>query len=457
MVSRQSTKSNVNRKLRRGLARVQPNAAGIDIGSRAHYVAVPPDRDTEPVRNFGCYTPDLHEMARWLKDCGIETIAMESTGVYWVPAFQVLESYGFEVNLVDARHVSSVPGRETDVDDAQWLQELHSYGLLRGCFRPDDETAVLRTYWRHRGSLVECASRQILLMQKSLEQMNVQLHKAITDITGVTGMSIIRAIAAGERDPVELASFRQKGVKSTEEEIAKALSGDWREEHIFTLSQSLVLYDTYVNSIAECDAKIEAYMSILESKADPKELPYKPVRPRRKNEPHFDLREHLFRLTSVDLTAIDGIEAMTAQSIVTECGLDLSAFPTEKHFVSWLGLCPHNRITGGKVKSRATRKVDSRAATSLRLAAQSLHHSKSALGAYYRRMNSRLGSQKAITATAHKLASLVYRMIRHGMDYVDQGQQIYEQQYRQRQMKALKRQATVFGFALVDLQTGEVS
>ncbi len=442
----------------RNLPEIHPNAAGIDVGSQTHYVAVPEGRAAEAVRHFGCYTDDLHAMARWLKECGVETVAMESTGVYWVPIFQVLEHHGFEVKLVDARHVSNVPGRETDVDDARWLQRLHSYGLLRGCFRPDDHIAVLRTYWRHRASLVESASRQILLMQKSLEQMNVQLHKAISDITGVTGRAIIRAIVAGERNAQVLATLRNSKIKRTEQEIAAALTGDWREEHLFTLTQALHFYDTYQASIAQCDAQIEQYLDKFASKADPHDLPRKPKQSRRKNQPHFDLREHLYRISGVDLTAIDGIAALTAQTIFAECGYNLGDdFPSEKHFASWLGLCPHNRITGGKVKSRSTRKVQNRVATALRVAAQSLHDSHTALGAFFRRMRARLGAQKAVTATAHKLACLVYRMLRYGMHYVDQGQQAYERQYRQRQLKSLKRQAARLGLAVVELQNEGVS
>lgn len=442
------------------IKQLNPNAAGIDIGSQKHYVAVPPDRDDEPVRNFGCLTPDLHKMAKWLKSCGIETIAMESTGVYWVPVVAVLESYGFDVKLVDAYKVKNVPGRKTDVKDCQWLAELHRFGLLSGAFRPDKQIQVLRSYWRHRSTLVEACSTQIHLMQKALEQMNVQLHKVITDITGVTGMKIIRAIVGGERDAVKLAAMKHPLIKSSSETIAKALTGEYRHEHLFALKQALEIYDVYQDKIAECDRQTQEYMKTFQHKAKANDLDSKSGRnnraKRRKNQPNFDLRTRLFEMTGVDLTRIDGIETMTAQTIISECGFDMSVFPTEKHYVSWLGLCPNNHITGGKVRKRSTRKVQNRTARALRLAAQSLHKSKSALGAFYRRMRARLGAPKAITATAHKLAKLVYRMLKHGMDYVDSGQQYYENQYAERVLKNLTKRAREMGYAVVCAGTGEL-
>lgn len=439
---------------------LNPNAAGIDIGSQTHYVAVPADRDHEPVRSFGCLTPDLHQMAKWLKSCNIETIAMESTGVYWVPVVAVLESYGFDVKLVDAYKVKNVPGRKTDVKDCQWLQELHRFGLLSGAFRPDEQIQVLRSYWRHRGEMVESCSRQIHLMQKALEQMNIQLHKVITDITGVTGMKIIRAIVAGERNAVRLAEMRHPLIKSSTDTIAKALTGEYRQEHLFTLKQALEIYDIYRDKIVECDRQIESYMQTFEHKSDAKDLDSKSgkknINKRRKNQPNFDLRTRLFEMTGVDLTRIDGIETMTAQTLVSECGFDMSTFPTEKHFTSWLGLCPNNQITGGKVRKRRTRKVQNRASLALRLAAQSLHNSKSALGAFYRRMRARLGAPKAITATAHKLARLVYRMLKYGMDYVDIGQQYYEKQYQKRVIENLTKRARQMGYKIICANTGEL-
>lgn len=438
------------------LNRFRSNAAGIDIGSKIHYVAVPEDRCEEPVRNFGCLTPDLHRMAQWLKSCGITTVAMESTGVYWIPVARILEEYDLEVVLTDARHVRSVPGRKSDVLDCQWLQELHTYGLLKAAFRPQQELEVLRTYWRHRASLVQRCAAEILHMQKALEQMNLQLHKVLSDISGVTGMKIIRAIVAGERDPVELAKMKHGTVKSSEETLAKALTGHYREDHLFTLQQALESYDFIQGRIRECDAHIEAYMRRFETCAQ------SPARPnphkkasRRKNQPYFDLAAELRRILGVDLTRIDGIEAMTALTVITEQGFDMSKFPTEKHFASHLGLCPNNRVTGGKVKRRRTRKVESRAATALRVAAQTLHKSSTALGAFSRRMKTRLGPAKATTATARKLAVLIYRMLKHGQDYVDQGQELYEQRYRMQRQKGLAKQAKSMGFLLVPLPSAQ--
>ncbi|MCA9449324.1 MAG: IS110 family transposase [Candidatus Omnitrophica bacterium] len=436
------------------LKAIHPNAAGIDIGSKTHYAAVPEDRCEQPVRHFGCLTPDLHELAKWLKSCGMTTVAMEATGVYWIPVARILEEYGLEVLLVDARNVRSVPGRKSDVFDCQWLQELHSYGLLRGAFRPAQEMEPLRTYWRHRACLVEQCASEIHRMQKALEQMNLQLHKVISDISGVTGFKIIRAIVAGERDPRKLAQMRQAGVKNSEETIAKALTGHYREDHLFTLQQALETYDFLQKQICECDLRIETAMKRLETRLQPS-APSASSPPkktfRRKNQPYFDLRLELYRMLGVDLTRIDGIDALTAQTIITEQGYDMGKFPTEKHFTSHLGLCPNNRITGGKVKRRRSRRVQSRAACALRVAAQSLHHNKSALGAYFRRMKARLGPAKAITATARKLAVLVYRLLKYGEDYVDQGQELYETRYQLQRQRILAKQAETMGFKLIPL------
>ena len=440
----------------RAIETINPNAAGIDIGSEKHYVAVSAERSETAIRTFGCYTPDLVEMAEWLRACGVTTVAMESTGVYWIPVHQVLEQHGLDVKLVDARHVKNVPGRKTDVVDCQWIQQLHSYGLLRGCFIPDAEIAALREYCRQRAGLVESSSREILHMQKSLEQMNLHLHKVLSDITGVSGMKIIRAIVSGERSAKVLARMRDPHVKASEEEIVKALSGNYREEHLFTLEQAVALYDVFQSKIRECDQKIEEYLNRFDDRGDPSEFEPKP-KTRRKNEPHFDLDRQLYRVTGIDLTAIDGISSLTAQTVVSEIGLDVSSFPTEKHFTSWLALCPENRITGGKVKKRGTRKSSNRLATALRLAAQSLHRSNSALGAFFRRIKTRHGTPKAITATARKLACLIYRMLKYGAGYVDDGQQKYEQRYQEQQLKSLQRRATALGYQLVSTQTGEVS
>ncbi len=439
--------------LRKGLERMNLKAGGIDIGSERHYVAVPGGTSEEVVRNFGCLTPDLHEMAKWLKECGVETVAMESTGVYWIPVAEVLESYGIEINLADTRQVKNVPGRKTDVSDCQWLQELHTFGLIRGAFRPDQELSQLRTYWRHRSRLTEFCAQQIHLMQKALEQMNVQLHKVLSDITGLTGMKIIRAIVAGERDPLVLAQLKHPGIRSTEETLAKALTGNYRSDHVFELEQAVETYDFQQRMMEKCDREIEQYMKRFESKADPKDLACESEKSkkqsRRKNEPYFDLKGELHRITGVDLTKITGISAMTAQTVITEQGFDMSLFPTEKNFTSHLGLCPNNRITGGKIYKTKSRNVQSRAAKALRVAAQSLHHSNSALGAFYRRMRSRLGSPKAITATARKLACIIYRMLKYGEAFVEQGQDYYERKYQERRVKNMQKQAKSMGYMLV--------
>jgi transposase len=430
---------------------VHPHAAGIDIGSKRHYVAIPAECEGETVRSFGCLTPDLHELAKWLKQHQVDTVAMESTGVYWIPVAQVLDSYGIEVNLVDGRAAKGIPGRKSDVQDCQWLQELHTFGLLRGAFRPTQDMAVVRSYWRHRAELVKAAAEQIHLMQKSLELMNLQLHKVLSDVTGVTGMTIIRAIISGQRDPVVLAKMRHPQVKSSTETIVKALTGDWREEHLFTLQQAVETYDFFHGQMAACDQQIDGYMQRLPGKVEAKDVERHTGRHRRKNQVHFDLGRELHRITGVDLTRIDSIDVLTAQTVISECGYDVSRFPTERDFSSWLGVCPNHVITGGKVRRRRTRKVYNRAAQALHLAAQTLHHSKTALGAYYRRMKARLGPPKAITATAHKLACLIYRMLKFGMEYVDKGQEAYEKQYRERVLHSLKKHASQMGYAIVPI------
>lgn len=358
---------------------VHPNAAGIDVGAESNWVAVPQDRDEQPVRCFGCFTEDLHAVAHWFQACGIDTVVMESTGVYWVPLFQVLEAYGFQVYLVNARHVKNVPGRKTDVQDCQWLQQLHAFGLLAASFRPDDEICVLRSYWRHRDTLIRYASAHVQHMQKALEQMNVQLHKVISDITGVTGMRIIQAILDGERDRLKLAALKDPRIRSTSDRIAKALDGDYRAEHLFTLRQALESYTFYQQQIASCDRQIQEYLCSFEDHGAPNQQPLPPATSGRKkpraNEPDFDLRRHLYRMAGVDFTQVEGLGPMTVQTIVSEVGLDVSKFPRPKNFTSWLGLCCDNRITGGRVRSSSTRKVKNRAATAFRLAAQAVSNS----------------------------------------------------------------------------------
>jgi transposase len=437
---------------------VHPQAAGIDIGSREHYVAVDATADERPVRRFGCTTPDLLEMGRWLKACGVTTIAMESTGVFWVPVARLLEDdFGFEVRLVDPHHVRCVPGRKTDVKDCQWLQQLHSYGLLSGVFRAAPEIAPLRAYHRHRRSLVESCAQHVHRMQKALEVMNVQLHKVLTDITGVTGMAILRAIAAGERDPVELARHRHPRVQSSADEIAKALSGHFLPEQLFALRQALEAYDFFHRQLECCDAQVESYMATL-ARRSPSDAPAPEGRKRfrRKNQAHFDLRKEILRISGVDLTRIPGLDELTAYTVISEVGVDLSAFPTEKHFASWLTLCPNHAITGGQIRRRRTRPGASRVATALRVAAQTLHKSQTALGALYRRLRARLGAPKAITATARRLAVLIYRMLKHGEAFVEKGQLWYETQYKARALANLLRNAQRLGFALVPANAPDI-
>lgn len=436
-----------------GLPPLNLNAAGIDIGSREHYVAVPPDRDPKPVQSFQSFTCELHRLVDWLQACRIDTVAMESTGVYWIPLFQVLESRGFQVYLVNARQIKNVPGRKTDVLDCQWIQKLHTFGLLNSSFRPADEICVLRCYLRQRDNLISSASTCIQHMQKALTEMNIQLANVISDISGQTGLAIIRAIVSGERDPQKLAKMKDYRIHASLETIAKSLQGNWRQELIFGLRQALALYDTYQSKIAECDHQIHAHLGTLPNNVDTRKKPLPPRKSSKRlhgNSPQIDLRDELYRISGVDLTSIDGIDVITAQTIISEIGLDMTRWRTEKNFASWLGLCPDNRITGGKVIKRATRHVINRATHALRLAAATLRSSKSALGANFRRLKTRLGAPKAITAMAHKLARLIYRMFKYGQQYVDKGMQNYEHKFREQRIKWIKKQAKELNLQLVE-------
>jgi len=435
----------------RGFATTHPDAGAIDIGSRIHVAAVPPDRDpSEPVRTFGTCTGDLQRLADWFERCGVRTIAMESTGVYWIPAYEILEQRGFEVVLANARDAKHVPGRKTDVSDAQWLQRLHEYGLLRASFRPKGELAALRAYVRQRERLLDYSASHIQHLQKALMQMNVQLHHVVTDMTGTTGMRIIRAIVEGERDPMKLANYRDPRCHASVDEIGVALSGNWREEHIFALSQALELYDTYQSKIAECDVRVEAVLGRLRDAASIAAQPLPPVRHRdaTANAPSFDARAALHAVLGVDLTQIHGLGPSLALKLVGECGTDLSAWPDAKHFTSWLCLAPSNKISGGKVLSTRTRRSGSRAAALLRLAAVTVGRTQTALGAFYRRLSARVGKAKAITATARKIAVLFYNTLRHGMAYTDPGVSYYEERYRVRVLNNLQRRAKSLGYVL---------
>ncbi len=436
---------------RQTLSVVHPKAAGIDVGAQIHVVAVPVELAAEAVQTFKSFTRDLHRLAGWLVDLGITTVAMESTGVYWVPLFEILESRGIEVLLVNARHAKAVPGRKTDVNDAQWLQQLHACGLLRGSFHPEREVAVLRAYVRQRDRLSDYAASHIQHMQKALNQMNLQLQHVVTDITGATGLTIIRAIVAGERDPAVLASYRDVRCKESVEAIREALVGHYLPEHVFALRQALELYDFYQQQIAACDVEIEQALARL---GHGRELPATPLpkpkhRGRAPNAPRFDIRMALYTVVGTDVTQIHGMGPHLALKLLGECGTDMSRWLSAKHFTSWLALAPGNKISGGKLLSSRTRPSSSRAAALLRLAATTLARSDTALGAFYRRLGARVGKAKAVTATARKLAVLFYNALRYGLDYVDPGASYYEERYRQRTLSNLRQRARALGFELL--------
>jgi len=428
-----------------------PNAAGVDIGSASHFVAIPPDRDGEVVREFRSFTQDLEALVQWLKDSGVDVVAMEATGVYWIPLYELLEARGFSVHLVNARHVKNVSGRKSDVLDCQWLQQLMSYGLLSAAFRPKEEICVLRSVTRQLDMLTKYQSQHVQHMHKALTQMNVQLDNVISDVAGETGQKIIRAILAGERDPLTLARLRNTRIRASEEDIVKSLQGNWREEHLFALKQALSLYDAYGRAIAECEQQLALVLGRLARHEVPQAPPNRRGRPR--NMARFDLRRALHCACGVDLTRVDGIDVATALKVIAEVGPELSRFKTSKHFCSWLGLCPGTKISGGKVISGASKRTANRLAQALRLAASSLRTSQSALGAYYRRLCGRLDKPKAIRAAAHKLARLVYTLMTKGEQYVDQGQNYYEERHRQRVLHHLNRKAVAMGFKLVALES----
>lgn len=435
----------------RDITPTHPGAAAIDIGATMHVAAVEPDQTPEqPVRSFGTFTGDLQRLADWFTSCGVRTVAMESTGVYWIPVFEILDQRGFEVVLVNARDAKHVPGRKTDISDAQWLQRLHAYGLLRASFRPKGEIATLRAYLRLRERLLDYTASHIQHMQKALTQMNLQLHHVVTDITGVTGMAITRAIVAGERDPATLAALRDPRCHATVETIRQALVGNDREEHVFALTQAVELYDFYQTKVAECDVRIQAVLERLRDVAPAPMGKLPPARHKTKqpNALAFDVRAMLHGLLGCDLTQIHGLGPSLALKLVGECGTDLSAWPDAKHFTSWLCLAPSNKISGGKVLSSRTRRSNSRAAALLRLAATTVGRTETALGAFYRRLSARVGKAKAVTATARKIAVLFYNTLRHGMAYADPGASYYEDRYKRRVLTNLERRARSLGYVL---------
>jgi len=458
----------MNRKQRREMMRqiqsedlslevVHPHAAGIDIGNESHYVAVPPTRDSQPVRHFGCTTVELKALAEWLKQCGIRTVAMQSTGVYWIAVYDILETAGLDVYLVNARDTKNLPGRKSYVQESQWLMKLHTYGLLRNSFRPSQEIRTMRTYWRQRNDLIRAAVSHIQRIQKALTQMNIQLGNVLSDVSGVTGQAILKAILAGERDPHKLAALRDPRVKASEEQIARYLEGNWQEDLLFVLKQEQEAYEFCQQQMAECDRQLQQYLQQREDRSQGASLPQEMRKGRlvrkKGNKPMFALRPELFRITGTDLTQVDGIDVVTAATILSEAGWDMSKWEDEHHFVSWLRLCPDNRISGNKVLGKGRLPTNNRASIALRMAASTLRLSNTYLGAQFRRFRTKLGAPVAIKAMAAKLARLVYRMLRYGMKYVDQGAKIYEAQHRQRQIGQLKWNAAKLGFRVVEAAT----
>lgn len=435
-----------------GLSLIHDRAAGIDIGSTFHVVAIPPELDAEPVRTFGTFTQELHRLAEWLVRHGITTVAMESTGVYWVAVFEILEDHGIDAQLVNARETKAVPGRKTDVNDAQWLQKLHACGLLRASFRPGRHIAALRTYLRQRERLLDYAAAHIQHMQKALVYMNLQLHQVVTDITGATGMKILRAIIAGERDAEVLAALRDVRCKASVETIREALSGNYQPEHLFSLTQAVALYDFYQQQVAACDVEIERTLVQLRATVSAPEAPLPKARHRTRqpNALAFNVRQALYDLLGIDLTQIHGCGPYLSLKLISECGTDLSRWPSAKHFTSWLGLSPGCKISGGKVLSSHSRKNANRLSVQLRLSATTIGRTNTALGAFYRRLGVRIGKAKAVTATARKLAVLLYNALRFGLHYRDPGADYYEQRYQDRLLKNLRRRAAELGYELTE-------
>jgi transposase len=448
MPKKSSKKAKSQRSRERALLnKVHLNAAGIDVGANTHWVAVPEDRAQRPVRSFGVFTADLIALCQWLKECQIQTVAMESTGVYWIPLFQHLEREGFEVRLVNASHAKNVPGRKSDIKDCQWLQQLHTFGMLRGSFRPPAQICVARSYLRLRDTLSKDCNSLVQRMQKALTEMNLQIHRVISDITGLTGMSILRAIVAGERDCVKLAQLKHPQIRSSAQQIAKALEGDYCPEHLFALQTALELYDSYQLKIMQCDKRIEEALETFEAKV---QVPAPDLSRLRSAQKRLEAlrRHHLEQVAGADLTKLPGLDVLAVQRILSEVGLDMSRWPSEKHFCSWLNVAPNNRISGGKILASKPRKNANRAAAALRLAAQSAMQSKTAIGAFIRRIKIRLGAPTAINAGAHKLARLLYRMLKYGKAYVETGQQAYEKLFKERTLHNLQRKARELGFHL---------
>lgn len=431
---------------------VNPNAAGIDAGSEHHLVSVPEDRSDEPVRTFGTFTKDLQALADWLIECGITTVAIEATGVYWIPLYEILEERGLNPKLIDSRSIGR-RNKKTDVLDCQWIRQLHTYGLLDPAFRPPAQMLALRAYTRQRKMLIEYAADHIRHIQKALDLMNVKLHLVVSDTVGVTGLRIIRAILDGQRDPAKLAALRDRGCQASEQEFVNALTGNYRHEHLFALKQATDLFDVYQASIAECDLQIANHLATFEKRNDPaKPLPAKRLS-RRKNQPHFDGRTLLYEMVGIDLTAIDGLDASSLLNILSETGTDMAPWNSGKSFASWLALSPNNRITGGKPIRKGAQIIrPNRAAQAFRIAAQTLERAECALGAFFRRIRSRHGRQMAIKATAHKLAIIFYAMLKNHTEYQDPGVGYYEKRYRDNLLKSLTKKAATLGFTLTPVE-----
>jgi transposase len=465
-----------NRKLRRDLQRrlysdhpglevVHANAAGIDIGNESHFVAVPPAKDAEPVREFGSWTADLERMAAWLKSCGIETVAMQSTGVYWFAVYDVLEKHGLKVFLVNASHTRNLPGRKSDVQESQWLMKLHTYGLLRNSFRPPEDIRPIRAVWRLRDRHVHDAARSVQHMQKALTSMNVHLANAISDISGISGQAIIRSILAGERNPQKLAQLCDQRIQASKEEVARSLEGNWQEDQLFELQHAVDEYDFRLKQIAECDSKLQTYLAVLPTRAAPGAnsgaVPVAPASATGKKKKRakkvqgyapcsFNLAAELIRVSGVDALRVDGINLITFQTVVAELGTDLGNwFPTEHHFASWLGLTPRRDVSGGKVIRHTREKSRNRVAGVLRMAANALLRSDSYLGARYRNLRTKLGSPKAIKAMARYLACIIYRLFTKGQAWVDRGAEQFERNRHTRELARLHAQAGSRGFRLV--------
>lgn len=429
---------------------VNPHAAGIDAGSETHYVSVPEDRADEPVRPFGTFTRDLNDLADWLIASGITTVAIEATGVYWIPLYEILEQRGLQPRLVDARSIGK-RSKKTDVLDCQWIRQLHTFGLLDAAFRPPEKILALRTLMRQRRSVVEDAARDIQHMQKALDQMNVKLHLVISDIVGVTGLRIIRAILDGKTSASELAELREPGCKASVEMFIDALQGNYRPEHLFVLRQSLASFDFHQCCIAECDQQINVELEQIEKKAEAK--PSIKKQKRRKNQLHFDAQPILHQIAGVDLTTIPGLETGSVLTILSEVGTDMSPWKTSHHWAAWLSLSPNNRITGGKpIRGRAGVIRPNRASQAFRLAAQTLERASCALGAFFRRIRSRHGRPIAIKATAHKLAVIFYSMLKTATPYAEPGVDYYERAYRDNLVNSLTRKAAELGFQLVPVE-----